>query len=299
MKDVISVSELDVGGFNAPRHLVDDVNDFWPVSEAGASQYRFDYGNEAFLDALLVNKQSNILVVTFHGALDRKKIELPRYERLKTKAALDISSMYFSDPSLWLDEDLQLGWYTGWKEADVIGHCAHWIVRTAQKLEISKIIISGSSGGGFAALQVSARIPGSVALPFNPQTELQDYYILNKPENYGPVKKYLEVVHPECVPDGVQKITHETPWSHSLGTEVSAVKTYSEPIDNFVMYCHSPNDWLHDRHYVPFILGAAHGDNLQYFRIYEYIDKVGHFPPQLDEFVKALQCAIEWKIPLS
>lgn len=296
MIDPIPLEELEPGGVNAPRIEVENVEDFWPNSLPGASQYRYEYGNGAKLDALLINKNSNILVVTFHGALNRETVELPRYERLKTKLDFPVNSMYFSDPSLWLDDTLQLSWFTGWKGQDVIGQCAHWITRTAQKLSVTRIIVSGSSGGGFAALQVAARIPGSIALPFNPQTEIADYYVENNPAYYGPVRRYVQVVHPEVATENLSNISPGSRWGEALGAEISAVKTYSKGLENYVMYCHSPNDWLYELHYVPFLLAAARGDNLQRMRVYEYTDKPGHYPPQLDEFRRALQAALDWKI---
>lgn len=297
MSSTLPLEDLATGGLNAPRTQVDDIYKFLPTTQEGASQYRYDYDNGAHLDALLLNKNSPVLVVSFHGALNREIITLPRYERVNTLLEYDVNALFFSDPGLWLDDSMQLSWFTGWKDENVLAQCAHWIIKTAQMLNVSRVIISGSSGGGFAALQVASLVPGSIALPFNPQTHIANYLVDNNPQGYGPVRKYVQVIHPECAVDGLEKITPESGWDEPLGKSVSALRSYSDPVQNFILFCHSPADWHYESHYLPFLIAAAKGDNLQRMRVYEYTDKPGHNPPQLPEFKRALDVALDWRLP--
>lgn len=150
--------------YDVPTTYVSNYKNFVPMSGLGASKYRCQLPRQTHLDAFLINKQSQVLIVALHGATDRSK-KLPRFEWMRTLRELEYSSLYFSDPCLELDEKLQLSWYTGWNEFDLYPLLAQWITKAASTVKATKILILGSSGGGLASLQISTLIPGSVALP--------------------------------------------------------------------------------------------------------------------------------------
>lgn len=193
----IQLSELEKDGLNAPRVSLDRVAEFPETQSLGATQYQHKYSEGPKLDALLVNKGSDTLVVSLHGALNRQRFTLPRYERLRTLTAYSVSSMYFTDPTLYLDDQLQLGWYTGWKGQDVQSHIAEWIIAAQKAVSASKVIISGSSGGGFGALQISSKIPGSLAVVFNPSVYIRGYLNNGEKGAHATERKYVTSVHPE------------------------------------------------------------------------------------------------------
>ncbi|RWZ83210.1 hypothetical protein [Glutamicibacter sp. HZAU] len=127
------------------------------------------------LDALLIRRKSNRLLVVFHGALDREKYTLPRFEFKNTVKRFDGSVLFISDPSLQTHDELGLAWYVG-DEVDDGHEMITTLVREfARHLSADKIVLTGSSGGGFAALATSFHIDGSVALPFSPQTSAEGY----------------------------------------------------------------------------------------------------------------------------
>ncbi len=103
---VTPVHLLDETGWNAHLSTVPARERFTPVSELGASRYRFTYEGQRHLDALLVTKDSDTLVVSLHGALNRQRFELPPFERLATLLSWYVSSMYFGDPTLWMDRTI-------------------------------------------------------------------------------------------------------------------------------------------------------------------------------------------------
>lgn len=79
-----------------------------------------------------MNKETDVLVVRLHGALDRRKYTLPRFERMRTIISNDVSSMYFADPALTREENIQLAWYTGWDRFDAQQSVADWSVTAAK-----------------------------------------------------------------------------------------------------------------------------------------------------------------------
>ncbi|WP_146112870.1 hypothetical protein [Arthrobacter sp. MYb214] len=128
------------------------------------------------LDALLVRRDSKKLLVVFHGALDREKYILPRFEFKTSVKRFDGSVLFISDPSLQTHDELGLAWYVG-DEVDNGHEMITTLVREfARHLGTEKIVLTGSSGGGYAALSTSFHIEGSVALPFSPQTSVEGYY---------------------------------------------------------------------------------------------------------------------------
>lgn len=116
------------------------------------------------------------LIVVLHGAIDREKYTLPRFEWLGTLAGRGEHILYIADPTLQLASDLQIGWYVGTTGADVIGRVSRLAERTREALGARRILFVGGSAGGFASLMASARVPGSRALAFNPQVTISEYY---------------------------------------------------------------------------------------------------------------------------
>jgi pimeloyl-ACP methyl ester carboxylesterase len=74
---------------------------------------------------------------------------------------------------------MNLGWYLGTDEHDASEELSRFIRRFAAALGIpeDKIVIWGSSGGGFAALALASRIEKATAVAVNPQTDIFAYEI--------------------------------------------------------------------------------------------------------------------------
>lgn len=279
--DSISPAELQDGGLNAPLTTVEDLGEFSPTSAAGASRYRHTLDNGSHFDALLVNKKSDVLVVSFHGATDREKNTLPRFERLRSLLDHDVSSMYFTDPSLWLNHKnyFQLAWFTGWEGFDAQRVAADWILAAAKSIGATRILLTGASGGGFVALQVSALIPGSLALPFNPQTSIYGYLVNGYA--WGAQKNYRNVVWPNLE---APEVGPEEDWTASLDDRISALRRYSTPTSNHVLYATNTLEFHHEQHYLPFIAAVKEGGNLDRVHTFEYEHTAQHAPPRPEHF---------------
>ncbi|MGX9935265.1 hypothetical protein ACVFVO_07765 [Advenella kashmirensis] len=143
------------------------------------------------VDFLLKHKHVKPLVSIFNTA--RRKISSPQLETLDSQLGrasdsrlpsfsgynlmeqIDASYVCVNDPTLYLSESLNLGWYLGSKELPV----QSIIVRTLQKIinqeKPNRVIFVGGSGGGFAAMYYASFFPGSLALPWNPQTDIFNF----------------------------------------------------------------------------------------------------------------------------
>lgn len=118
----------------------------------------------------LTQRDSDVLVVTFPGAVNRRAIELPYFEWGRSMASRSESYLRLSDPTLRLNDHLSLGWFIGHGDCNMHHGAAAFIAETAASLGASRVVTVGSSGGGFAALAVAAHIPDSTGLAFSPST---------------------------------------------------------------------------------------------------------------------------------
>ncbi|WP_114558974.1 alpha/beta hydrolase family protein [Desertihabitans aurantiacus] len=275
-----------------PFHLVPDVHDWQPPSELGVTKYRSPVGRGADLEALLLNQGSEVLLVSLHGATNRETVTLPRFERLRTFRGMPYSSLYFADPALQLDEGLTLAWYTGWEDLPLPDILADWVSRAAAAVGARKVVFMGGSGGGFACLQVSPRVPGSVAIPINPQTAIPRYV---PGGSWRPARNYIRTVMPHLTPpEGLEAITTE--WGDPAGDRLNVVERYRTPQPNRVLYVQNLNDHTHiGDHYELFRRAVAEagveGERVRYF---EYDGPHRHAVPDWELTSGVLRQALAW-----
>lgn len=285
MQPPTPIEDLDALALNVPTRRYEAPELFQPDPRPGGTRYRHTLASGQHIESLLVAKESDALLVSLHGAIDRKKYSLPRFERFRTLRDYPASSLYVGDPALWNSEDLELAWFTGWSGYDFYPVLAQMITATASAIGAEHVIINGGSGGGFAALQVSALVPGSVAVAYNPQTSIYRYLHPRWP--HMPQKRYLRHVWPELE---VNDLSED--WTAPLGERLSAVKRYSISRDNRVVYMINQQDEHHiSDHLEPFRAAHANADALQ---VIEYDGGSGHNPTTPAQFRTGLVAAAEW-----
>ncbi|UPO78652.1 heparinase II/III family protein [Arthrobacter sp. Helios] len=193
----------------------------------------------------------DILSVRFHGAVDRTRTSLPLFQGLTSERQRGSSFAIFQDPTLDLDSDLTLGWYLGRKENNLHQHMAACIEEIRISLGIKNVVLAGSSGGGFAALQVGSYLPDSVVLALNPQTSVQRYYAapakravaatfdedkgsesrLSVLERYCGLDVLPKIVYVQNVKDSYHVENHMKPFKHLLQSRQDAGSQHVEFID--------------------------------------------------------------------
>ncbi|MGP0224859.1 heparinase II/III domain-containing protein [Paenarthrobacter sp. NCHU4564] len=119
---------------------------------------------------------SDLLSVRFHGAINRTKTTLPFFQGLTSELMEGGNHAVFQDPSLDLNKSMTLSWYLGDGSTNVHQFMAKCIQKLQSETGASQVLLAGSSGGGFTALQVASYLPESVALVFNPQTDVKEYF---------------------------------------------------------------------------------------------------------------------------
>lgn len=279
----LAADAIERGGTNVPVHEVSSIEDFSPSANMGGLRYRVPVGGRATLDALLVVKSSDVLVVAFHGMMVKGHHHLPRFEWLRTLQKTPYNCLYLSDPTLTLDPKLLLGWYIGWEELDLFPVLASVVSKAAETVGASSALLVGSSGGGFASLQVSSYLPGSIAVPFNAQTSIGRY-------RWHAQANFLRRVMPQLEPEQGSR----RKWARALGARGSVLRQYATPRDNSVLYFQNRHDPHHvEKHYAPFRKAIESSPNAESVCFQLYDGPNAHEPPTprffRDGIARALQ----------
>ncbi|MCC9193845.1 hypothetical protein LOC59_09340 [Arthrobacter sp. zg-Y916] len=170
-------------------------------------------------------------VVFFHAAIE-PLYTLPVITGLGISADAPVNRVFISDPSLALDETLNLAWFAGSTGQRLQGIIEDVVAKVSNSHGSSRLVFFGASGGGFASLYYSAQFPGSIAVVANPQTDIRRYH----PDA---VEKFFATCFPVHVP-------------HSLTTDVTEL--YSAIVPNTVLYMQNRSDDSHIReHFGPFM----------------------------------------------
>jgi pimeloyl-ACP methyl ester carboxylesterase len=238
------------------------------------------------LCALYTPSASETLVVSFHGSLQRSKYQLPRFEWRKTLGELDAGKLLIADTTLELNETMPLGWYIGTAQQNLSDDVAAMIRQIAADGGYNRVILAGSSGGGYASLAVSRRLPGTVAVCFSPQTRVGDYY-----------KWVYKALIRAAFPDFASIDAVEAQFPESVNLR----RLYAEQeIDNFVRYVQNSNDIRHvEAHYTPFAVARgvdpATGGVDASGRVRLVLESMqqGHQPPSRGRFLRHIRDAHE------
>lgn len=238
------------------------------------------------IDILISPSSAKTTIFFFHGAIE-PHFSLPVLSGLGISGGLDANRVFISDPSLVLDEKLMLSWYAGnARQPDLQQNLITIMKRILISLDSERTIFFGGSGGGFAALYFGSFFADSLALVFNPQTDIAQYseravrdYAIKAFETDENASKPLEGLPVGVVTD---LCTH-----------------YMEPRPNYVAYIQNMADKVHvEKHLTPF-WDAVDADTEIFLLADHWRD--GHTPPPkelLSELLNLTVSATDWKASL-
>lgn len=153
-----------------------------PESFPGADHKAVAYslkGKSWNFPALYYPSECESLFVLMPSAVNRKKSVLPAFNRWTwaVDGVFPGNVLCISDPTLELHHDLEIGWCLGDKDNCATTELSEFVINLADSKGIprERIVIYGSSAGGFAALALSACIEGSIAVAINPQVDALSY----------------------------------------------------------------------------------------------------------------------------
>lgn len=215
------------------------------------------------------NRFKDTTVVAFSAAVAKEVKTVPVFSGRRVTNGIPANLLLISDPSLQLDNDLNLGWYQGNYKQPALEKTIHSIIQAFVKN--TRAIFIGGSGGGYAALVQNSLTPNSVAIAINPQTNIQKYPYFGI---------YLEKAW-NIAPDDLPSITIRT----------SVLESYSRPLTSNVVYVQNTGDRIHVRdHWMPF-KRSTNENNL-----FEYCDYFGdgHVSPPKDLIKHILRVVVKY-----
>lgn len=223
------------------------------------------------IDLYLSKNDGQPLLVFLHGAKTRK-VDLPWFVGAGMGEEHKASRLSITDPSLYIDPELGISWYAGNnKQQDLAKTLAAVIARVASKISADRIILIGGSGGGFASMSIGAFLKGSIALVWNPQTNIRRYY-----------KRFVDDYAARAW-KGESRGIKAVPRS-------DLTRVYAEPLDNTVIYLQNANDEFHVANHMEPFMKSLHADNRCYFYCVAWAD--GHVPPPKDQISTWIKFAL-------
>lgn len=235
------------------------------------------------VDILVSPGSAKTTIFFFHGAIE-PHFTLPVLSGLGISGGLAANRVFISDPSLVLDKKLMLSWYAGNVHQPELQQNLVAIMRKiVTSLKSERTVFFGGSGGGFAALFFASYFAESLALVFNPQTDIAQY-------SARAVRDYALKAF---------DINQEEP--NPLGQIPAGVVTdlcahYMEPRSNYVAYMQNSADKVHvEKHLTPF--WNAVDSNTEVLLLSDYW-RDGHSPPPKELLSELLNLAVsspDWK----
>lgn len=198
------------------------------------------------IDSYIKLEPGQPLVVFFNGNKQRKEdFRLPAFLGFSVLPKTGISRLCMNDPSLYLDPALGLGWYAGSETLPVQQLVPRIIAKVASLARTDKIILTGGSGGGFAAMLFGRLVPESLTLVWNPQTNLLEYHKRH-------VQQYARAAF------GLEPFSVVRSRMPRLA-QVEVRSLYAQRQPNRVLYLQNDTDWHVQSHLAPLLqaMGAS------------------------------------------
>ena len=196
-------------------------------------------------------------VVFFHAAITKAVRRYPVFSGATFSEDVAANRLFISDPSLYVDSRIKLGWYAGSSRQPKLQDALTEIISRFDGPD-RRLVFFGASGGGFASLYYSTHFPGSIAVPVNPQTTIRNYVpvIVNRYLNYAW----------DGLPVG------------ELPVCTDVIELYRRPVTNSVLYVQNSGDSDHmEHHYAPFFDVLPEGHKVES----HLVDAgEGHVPPK-------------------
>ncbi|UDN24413.1 hypothetical protein [Aeromonas veronii] len=224
--------------------------------------------------------KSDKLIVLGQGAVDRKSKSLPNYQRISWLDELECNCIIIQDPTLFLYDNLPLGWCQGNKKQSAIPGFIDIIkyLTTSLNIKYSNLCFYGSSAGGFSSLIFSPFFEESIVIVNNPQTNFLKYHQAN-------VRALLR----ECF-ENITCEEYEEKHTYYSAENVISKRKYIPK----VFYYQNIADGFHLReHLIPFLKGIKNIDlmeSLHKINIFLYDDpKTGHNPLSKKQTINILE----------
>jgi len=272
---MLDLSPHDKEQFRFVHTQCETINSFYNNFTAKDSSYSVRL-NAGYLDIEVVKGSDPRVFFTFNGAVDRQKIKaMPAFSSRTISKGSKASFVFISDPTLYLDSKLTLSWYAGNRYDAIQRFLPEILSFISRKLGAKEHVFFGGSGGGFASLYYSRFLPNSLAVVWNPQTDILKY-------SRNHVEAYAETAYKASV----LRLPYLT------DTNLPRIYEREKPL-NKILYMQSITDQHVQRHLAPFLqkFNLSTPDTLHsgwlneqiYLHLSDWSD--GHTPPPREALI--------------
>lgn len=230
------------------------------VPSDGKSQVDISISDHIVPVKILWNEKCENLLISFHGAVDRKTRIPPVFSPIIANLGADVAQLSVSDPLMLRLGSYGMTWYAGSEDFPAQFIFEDLFNKIIEIGTFKRIIFFGSSGGGFASLYYSSIVPRSVAIAGSPQTSMHRYYS-------GHIQRYIE----GCWPS----LANQEELSGKICTDLC--HWYSTERPNTVIYLQSPGDHFHTRtQLAPFLSAISQVPSARFIVNSDYWGRLGH-----------------------
>lgn len=167
LSDESSISHLEAALCKDGRYVYSkdnyDFHFYYSKNKVGNSQRLF----VLFFAARAFEKKQNSIIFR----------DLPFFPRWSYSNFLDGDVLCIEDPMYYKYPDLHVGWMFGTKERNLLEIATDFIKDFVwlNNYKVGEVYLIGSSCGGYAALQIGARLAGCNVITINPQIYINNY----------------------------------------------------------------------------------------------------------------------------
>ncbi|WP_271394351.1 hypothetical protein [Neomicrococcus lactis] len=186
--------------------------------------------------------------VFFNGAVPQRSAKKgPFFSGRGLARGGDYGYVSICDPTTSLDGQLGLAWYAGNEYTNLERHIVRCL-RVIERLFKKPLLLIGGSGGGFAAIHYASELDSSsIALAWNPQSDILEY-------NEDAVKSYLRSAFPSLAGSFVDNEYWQDRAREMLTSKAVPHELLSHTAgpENMILFQNS-NDWHVSVHCAPLI----------------------------------------------
>lgn len=195
-------------------------DEFFALDKLRSGLHLIDYG-AVELGLLVANRGAPATFYGFHAAQSPVTRRPVPYFQGRQIAPKRMNSVLVSDPSLYLHDDVRVGWFLGNKHCEMIEEWPAIMDKIDALMGSERRLLWGNSAGGTAALRYARAEDVSVVM--NPQIVLVNF-------TFGRVRPWME--------HGWDKPTHDEAWFKA--DEIGDLR--KTPPKGRIVYCQNEHD---------------------------------------------------------
>jgi len=221
-----------------------------PLAEGRFSVYADSGLFECKLDLRPEYSRLFVVLTSSHAP----KAPLPAFKKLTAHHQLPGSVLYISDPTLFVNRTLSLGWYLGTVQHDWAQTLVRLVQQITSKLNLvpEDVYVLGTAGAGLAAIQLACGLGPATAIAINPHTDVRQYNIA-----------FVNSFFSKCFGSGSDVLKH----TEDLERRLSAIVALQGAAETKLVYVQNRNDThTFNKHFLPFCSAFGLDPSMESFR---------------------------------